>query len=168
MDALGKSPIPIPMLILCKLSMVFCWLFFLVDTTGIDSMLYSSIVTDVIAAVSVGTGVIILILAFVSLGSSVSVGLPREETRLKTHGIFQFSRNPMYLSAILLCTGSCLFFIHPANFLFGIIIISIDHWIIIKEEKFLEERFGSEYLEYKNQVCRYFGRRRKTKSLRLT
>ena len=154
MDALGKSPIPVPLLITGKLAMLCCWLFFIVKIQGIE-MLYDSTSTQIIAGVIILSGVLFIVLGFICLGNSVSVGLPREKTEFRTHGIFCITRNPLYLGGFLICAASCLYSVHPLNFILFAIAYAIHHSIILKEEKFLEKTFGNQWLEYKKQVPRY-------------
>jgi protein-S-isoprenylcysteine O-methyltransferase Ste14 len=158
MEPIGKSPIPIPLLITAKLAMFFCWIFFLTKTSNTLIMHYDSKLTQWIGIVFFAIGLIIVILGFFGLGSSVSVGLPESATKLKTGGIYNFSRNPMYLGGFICCSGSCLYSIHFLNFILFAITVAIHHSIIIKEEIFLEKRFGNNWLEYKNKVHRYLGR----------
>jgi len=154
MDALGKSPIPVPMLILGKFCLLLCWLFFLVKNNGTE-MIFDSPTTQAIALLLSAIGFGIVVFGFIYLGKSVSVGLPKVRTELKTSGIYHITRNPLYLGAFLICIGSCLYSIHVVNFLFCIAGIGIHHWIITKEEKFLEERFGEQWIEYKKKTPRY-------------
>jgi protein-S-isoprenylcysteine O-methyltransferase Ste14 len=157
MDPIGRSPVPVPILVLGKLAVAACWLFFLVRTLGIDTMMYDSALTRSLGVVLVVAGFVLLILGFIYLGRSVSVGFPDEETELKTRGVYRITRNPMYLGGFLVCAWSCLIFIHPVNFLLCALAIGIHHTIVIKEERFLEERFGEKWLEYKQRVPRYLG-----------
>jgi protein-S-isoprenylcysteine O-methyltransferase Ste14 len=157
MDPIGKSPVPVPILVLGKLSVAACWLFFLVRTLGIDTMLYDSPVTQLLGIVFVVTGFVLLTLGFIYLGRSVSVGFPEEKTELKTRGVYRITRNPMYFGGFLVCIGSCLISIHPVNFLLCAIAIGIHHVIVTREEQFLEKRFGERWLEYKRRVPRYIG-----------
>ncbi len=157
MDPIGKSPVPVPILILGKLAVAACWLFFLVRTLGIDTMLYDSALTRSVGVVLVVAGFLLLILGFIYLGRSVSVGLPEEKTELKTRGVYRITRNPMYLGGFLVCAGSCLIFIHVVNFLLSALAVGIHHVIVTREERFLEERFGAQWLEYKRRVPRYVG-----------
>ncbi len=77
-------------------------------------------------------------------------------TKLITSGFYRFSRNPIYV-------GFCLFNI-------GIGIATNSLWIVLsaipgailvyyiaiaKEEKYLEQKFGQEYLDYKARVRRW-------------
>lgn len=158
MEPIGKSPIPIPFLITGKIAMLFCWLFFLTETSGILTMHYDSQTTQWIGIALFAAGLIIVILGFFGLGSSVSVGLPEEKTVLKTGGIYQFCRNPMYLGGFVMCIGSCVYSIHIVNFLLLVITAAIHHSIVLKEEQFLEKRFGNIWLDYKKKVRRYLGK----------
>ena len=78
-------------------------------------------------------------------------------THLFTGGIYQYSRNPMYLSlAIALCS----FFFYLGNLLaiLGIpfFIYSTTIFQIKAEERFLTQQFGQKYLTYKTKVRRWF------------
>ena len=156
MEPIGKSPIPVLLLIIGKIAMLFCWLFFLAKTTNNLTMHYDSQTTQWIGIVLYALGLIIVVLGFFGLGSSVSVGLPEEQTKLKTGGIYQFSRNPMYLGGFLMCLGSCFYSIHIINYILFAITVAVHHSIVLKEEEFLEERFGNNWVEYKKKVRRYF------------
>jgi len=156
MEPIGKSPIPVPLLITGKIAMLFCWLFFIAKTTNILTMHYDSQTTQWIGIALYALGIIIVIFGFFGLGSSVSVGLPEEQTKLKTGGIYQFSRNPMYLGGFLMCAGSCVYSIHIINFILFAITVAVHHSIVLKEEQFLEKRFGNSWLGYKKKVRRYF------------
>lgn len=86
---------------------------------------------------------------FLWSGSSDSVGLPEEKTVLKTGGIYQFSRNPLYLGGFVMCPGSCVYSIHIIKLLMFTITFTIYYNILFNEEEFLDKRFGSSLLEYK-------------------
>jgi protein-S-isoprenylcysteine O-methyltransferase Ste14 len=158
MDPIGKSPIPVPVLILGKAAMGFCLLFFAVKTQIADALLYDSVFTQILGVLLAAGGLLLVILGFVFLGRSVSVGLPGEETELKTQGIFRITRNPLYLGGFLACAGSCLYSLHIVNILLCALTVWIHHSIVLKEEKFLEERFGQRWLDYKRRVPRYLGK----------
>lgn len=101
------------------------------------------------------TGLIIVTISLVNLGKSTRLGLPTENTTLKTNGIYNFSRNPMYFGFNLLTIASILFCINVVLLILGIYSIITYHLIILGEEKFLEERFSDEYVSYKKKVRRY-------------
>jgi protein-S-isoprenylcysteine O-methyltransferase Ste14 len=100
-------------------------------------------------------GTIIMVLSFRDLGDSLRVGLPGEETSLKTSGIYKFSRNPIYVGVDLIAIGSVIFIPVIPNIICAVIGITVHHLIILSEEKFLQGRFGEEWLNYKRRTRRY-------------
>jgi protein-S-isoprenylcysteine O-methyltransferase Ste14 len=83
------------------------------------------------------------------------MGLPDEETELRTAGIYRISRNPMYVGFLLTGLASCLYAPHPLNFVLLIVFVLIHHQIVIAEEEFLIRRFKEDWLEYRFRVRRY-------------
>jgi protein-S-isoprenylcysteine O-methyltransferase Ste14 len=99
---------------------------------------------------------LIFIISLFRLGKSTRFGLPVEETRLKSKGIYSMSRNPMYVSFGILTLAAIIYFLNIWIIIPGMFTIIVYHLIILGEEKFLRERFGEEYLEYCQRVRRYF------------
>jgi protein-S-isoprenylcysteine O-methyltransferase Ste14 len=107
--------------------------------------------------------------AFISLGLMcilISAGLFKragtplipfhKSTALVTDGPYKYTRNPMYLGMVLILVGAAVilgsllpWMVIPA---FALI---IQQRFILPEERFLEELFGEEYLDYKEQVRRW-------------
>jgi protein-S-isoprenylcysteine O-methyltransferase Ste14 len=108
------------------------------------------------AAILASVGNILLIIAFGDLGDSLCVGLPGENTVLKTKGIYRFSRNPIYVGVDLIAIASVLFIPGFINASCAIVGIAVHHAIILSEEKFLEGRFGEDWVSYKRKTRRYF------------
>lgn len=71
-------------------------------------------------------------------------------------GIYKHSRNPIYLAIIILNVGLSLIF-NSLWILIDTLIIAIllNHFLIKKEEIFLENEFGTLYIEYKKKVRRW-------------
>jgi protein-S-isoprenylcysteine O-methyltransferase Ste14 len=79
-----------------------------------------------------------------------------ESTTLVTSGVFQISRNPMYLGFVLILSGIAILMGSLAPYAIIIIfIILIDNVFIKVEEIMLEEKFGNSWLEYKRKVRRW-------------
>jgi len=99
---------------------------------------------------------LIIVPAYLSMGMVTHIGLPTGKHELRTSGIYHFSRNPMYASFIFLNTATFLFL--PSILLLVVMIYGmvVHHFIILGEEKFLEQEFGEEYRQYKTKVSRYF------------
>jgi protein-S-isoprenylcysteine O-methyltransferase Ste14 len=105
-------------------------------------------------AILLVAGGMLFVPAVLQLGSSLRYGIPEEETKLKTTGIFRISRNPLYLGQFIICTGSCLYFPDLANLGFCIFTIVFHLQIIKGEETFLATRFGQEWTDYTTKVRR--------------
>jgi protein-S-isoprenylcysteine O-methyltransferase Ste14 len=71
-------------------------------------------------------------------------------------GPYRFSRNPMYLSVVLVVTGASLLAANAWIALFVAPAIAVVHYTsVVKEEAYLDERFGEAYRQYKARVRRY-------------
>lgn len=92
--------------------------------------------------------------AFVKSKTNVD---PRRSTFLIiSHGIYRFTRNPMYLGFTLIFIG--ISFLTSSWFSFILIIpllIIVQRGIVEREEKYLEKKFGKEYINYKVKVRRW-------------
>ena len=76
--------------------------------------------------------------------------------KLITNGIYQYTRNPIYLGLLIIGMGISI----TINSLWMILsllpFIFLLHVLVIqKEENYLEKTFRNEYLEYKNKVRRW-------------
>jgi len=107
-----------------------------------------------IAVILLMSGSLLFIPAVLQLGSSLRYGIPEEETKLRTNGIFRISRNPLYLGLFIICTGSCLYYPNLLNIAFFIYTLVFHLKIIRKEEEFLAARFGEEWKNYTLKVRR--------------
>ncbi len=108
-----------------------------------------------IAITLFGVAVAILVNAvFKRVGTAIEPWKPT--TQLITTGLYRWSRNPIY-------AGFCLFNIGigiAVNSLWIVLTaipgaILVYHIAIKKEESYLEEKFGKEYLDYKRRVRRW-------------
>ena len=75
---------------------------------------------------------------------------------LQTNGIYNITRNPMYLGLAIVYLGiSCLIGNWWNIILFPLLLLLIQEYMIKREEKYLERRFGQVYLDYKSKVRRW-------------
>jgi protein-S-isoprenylcysteine O-methyltransferase Ste14 len=77
-------------------------------------------------------------------------------SNLATDGPFRYTRNPAYLSMAMIYAGIS----SLANALSSILLLPaallvIQRGVIEREERYLERKFGEEYLHYKEQVRRW-------------
>jgi protein-S-isoprenylcysteine O-methyltransferase Ste14 len=77
-------------------------------------------------------------------------------TTLLTTGFFRYSRNPLYVSLLFVLTAIA-FYINSLwlLFLLPVLVIALNRFAIIHEENYLEEKFGDDYLQYKEKVRRW-------------
>ena len=76
--------------------------------------------------------------------------------RLVTEGPFRVSRNPIYLSGLILSLGIAIVLGSLITFIFPIMtLIILDRYYIPAEERILEKTFGNEYRIYKLIVRRW-------------
>jgi protein-S-isoprenylcysteine O-methyltransferase Ste14 len=82
---------------------------------------------------------------------------PREPTTaIVTGGPYRFTRNPLYLSMTLIYCGiTALANALPAALLLPADIAVMRRGVIEREERYLERKFGGEYLNYKGRVRRW-------------
>jgi len=84
------------------------------------------------------------------------IDIRKSTTKLITQGPYKFSRNPMYLSNTLLYLGVAIVFGQTVTL--GCIIpclIVLHYYTIVKEEQYLESKFGKIYLSYRQRVRRW-------------
>jgi protein-S-isoprenylcysteine O-methyltransferase Ste14 len=80
----------------------------------------------------------------------------QESDVLVTQGLFRYSRHPMYLGMVIGLVG--LFILLGS--VTPLLVIPVFVWLITNrfiflEEKVLEEKFGEDYVNYKNKVRRW-------------
>ena len=97
------------------------------------------------------------VLALTKADTTISPFMPQQTARLVTRGIYQYSRNPMYASLLLLLTAA-VFIYGELSTILGIVLFIrvINHYQIKPEEKVLLTLFGEEYAQYCRQVRRWF------------
>ena len=108
-------------------------------------------------AIGLGLYIWCLVFHFRTYASSVRMGFA--PPKLVTKGPYQFSRNPMYLSALFAWSGWPLFYGSLAVLIALIVLwLFFSFTVIPKEERQLKDIFGEEYLQYKHAVPRWMGR----------
>lgn len=129
----------------------FRYYFFSLSVTKLNEFSFISFLSMLLFLI----GFFITVVSIFNLGKSTSLGLPIENTILKTHGLYSLSRNPIYLSFNLMTVASIIFTLNWIISILGIFSIFIYHKIILAEENFLTSRFGEDYNKYRNKVRRY-------------
>jgi protein-S-isoprenylcysteine O-methyltransferase Ste14 len=77
-------------------------------------------------------------------------------TAIVTEGPYRFTRNPLYIGMTLVYSGiTALFNAFPAAMLLPLALAVMRGGVIEREERYLERKFGDEYLAYKARVRRW-------------
>lgn len=115
-----------------------------------------------------------LFLAKILLGSAATIGMlsviqffraktsvdptkPDKATKLVATGLFAYTRNPMYLSLLLILLAIALRLGNAFNILLAVGFVSyMNRFQIIPEEKALAKLFGKEFQLYCKKVRRWF------------
>jgi protein-S-isoprenylcysteine O-methyltransferase Ste14 len=88
---------------------------------------------------------------------SMKVVVLSAQQSLITDGPYQFSRNPLYLGGnIVMFYGTALLFGTVSGLILFTLHIPLIDWMVRREEKQLEKKFGEEWLRYKKRVRRWF------------
>jgi protein-S-isoprenylcysteine O-methyltransferase Ste14 len=88
------------------------------------------------------------------MGTNVQPSQP--STSLVSTGLYRISRNPMYLGMALLYAGLALLLESiVALILLPVVLVIIQTQVIVREERYLEARFGDDYVAYKGRVRRW-------------
>lgn len=156
MDLIGKTSIHPFIFYSGKISGYFTWIVMLCSFLSIEIVtIYSFNNLRYIGFVLLGVSVFFITISLINLGKSTRLGLPVENTELKTGGLYKISRNPMYVGFNLLTISSALFTMNLIVIIAGGYSILVYHLIIAAEEDFLEKRFGNGYKDFKKKVRRY-------------
>ena len=110
-----------------------------------------------IGSLLVAGGLVLLLwfnTSFSRKGTAVEPWKPT--TAIVTSGPYRFTRNPAYLGMALTYVGiallsSAVWVLVPLPFVLAV----IDRGVIAREERYLERKFGEEYLGYKRTVRRW-------------
>jgi protein-S-isoprenylcysteine O-methyltransferase Ste14 len=91
-------------------------------------------------------------------GTLASWSPPR---KLVTVGLFRYTRNPMYVSVLLILLGWAVLFRSAAHLVYAAAVGAVFHLhVVFAEEPWAERVFGDEWRAYRDRVPRWFGSRR--------
>jgi protein-S-isoprenylcysteine O-methyltransferase Ste14 len=158
MDLIGKTTINPVLFYTGKISGYITWIifilqhldnyYFILEGVRYNTQIYFSYILA-------GLAIALITISLFNLGKSTRLGLPKTNTKLKINGIYKISRNPMYLGFNLLTISSMIYILNLVIIIMGIYSIFVYHLIIKAEERFLEQRFGDDFIKYKSITRRY-------------
>jgi protein-S-isoprenylcysteine O-methyltransferase Ste14 len=104
-----------------------------------------------------GSGVLLMSWFVITMRRADTPMDPREPvSNLATDGPFRYTRNPAYLSMAMIYAGvSSLANALSSILLLPAVLLVIQRGVIEREERYLERKFGEEYLRYKEQARRW-------------
>ena len=146
-----KLKIPPPILVIILITSIY----FSSDKLDLISIPYRTLFSIVI--LSIGILVIINpVVKFIKSKTTVNPVEFKNVEKLVTSGIYKYSRNPMYLGMIMIIISTTVYYLNFYSLLTPFIFFFwINRFQIKREEVFLEEKFGQEYLSYKTKTRRW-------------
>ncbi|MFA5669828.1 MAG: isoprenylcysteine carboxylmethyltransferase family protein [Balneolaceae bacterium] len=112
-------------------------------------------IVQIFVAIAVLIG-LLGIIEFRRKSTTVNPHKPGNATTLVTTGIYTFSRNPMYTALLIVLIAGALKWGSLVGFLvLPLFIIYMNRFQIKPEETVLEEKFGEEFIFYKEDVRRW-------------
>ena len=114
---------------------------------------------NIVSIIILLVGLLILIIPvsnFIKYKTTIDPIKFKKVNKLVTSGIYKYSRNPMYLGLLMIVISSSILYLNiysvSTPFLFY---WWINRFQIKREEIFLTEKFGREYLSYKAKTRRW-------------
>ncbi len=112
---------------------------------------------SVVGRALIGVGVAILVAGWVQFyRDKTNVMHNKPSSHLIRSGLYRFSRNPIYVSGLLLQLGIALLLEN----LWMVLLVPVskivfDRYVIGREEAYLERTFGEVYMDYRRSVRRW-------------
>ncbi len=112
---------------------------------------------NVVAWAVIGSGVVILVAGWVQFfNAETNILHDKPASNVIQCGLYRFSRNPIYVSGLVLQLGIALLM----NNLWIVLLLPVskmvlDRYVIAREEAYLERAFGEIYLDYRRSVRRW-------------
>jgi protein-S-isoprenylcysteine O-methyltransferase Ste14 len=86
-------------------------------------------------------------------GTPAPIDTPK---RLVVRGLYRYTRNPMYVGVLTVILGWAVLFQAAAVGFYGLIVGSCFHlFIVLYEERHLQQEFGGDYEDYRSRVSRW-------------
>ena len=125
------------------------------DLVRQQGVLYTLSVQSFVGSALIVIGITIELIAQITLRRFYSSTLViREDHQLITHGIYRFTRHPIYLGALMVLIGVPVF----VSSLYGLLVMSALIPVVLNrirmEERMLTEEFGDAYRTYKETTSK--------------
>ena len=114
---------------------------------------------DLISIIILLIGILILInpiFKFIKSKTTIDPIKFKKVNKLIISGIYKYSRNPMYLGLLMIVISTSIFFLNIFSITTPLLFYCwINRFQIKREEIFLTEKFGKEYILYKTKTRRW-------------
>ena len=147
----GILPPPIVFFALILIGFIAQWLFPL-------RLVFHELTTRllIVLPLFVASGVIAINALMIMKKNKTAINFKNPTTKFIAEGSFRFTRNPLYLS--LLIVMCCI--VVGANsawhlIAFIVLFLFFNFGVVVREEQYLEIIFGEQYKQYKNRVRRW-------------
>jgi len=156
MELIGKTTINPIIFYTGKISGYITWIVLFSMLFGFNMLDNKELfLNNYIAEILLLIGLIFTVISLINLGKSTRLGLPSDDTQLKTNGLYKFSRNPMYVGFDLITIAAIIYTLHWIIIVLGVYSLITYHLIIKGEENYMITRFSDEYKKYQLKVRRY-------------
>ncbi len=146
-----KIPPPVVALLVCAAMWVLCLFTPVVDVSMFDRAMAALVLASIGGVVAVAG-----VAGFRRAQTTLNPTKPQTTSSLVTAGIYQYTRNPMYVGLLLVIVGWAAFLsslwalLGPLAFA-----LYITRFQILPEERVLSGLFGAEYIAYQTRVRRW-------------
>lgn len=111
------------------------------------------------AGVCVGSGLMVALLGFLALSqanTTINPVNPEKASAVVTGGVYNYTRNPMYLGLTALLVGWAIWLSVPWVVLGPVaLMLYLTRFQIVPEERAMSSKFGRNYDEYRKRVRRW-------------
>jgi protein-S-isoprenylcysteine O-methyltransferase Ste14 len=122
----------------------------------VRSLLFASPAAAWAGVALCAAGLALIGATLLQFGSSFRIGIDTERPdKLVTTGVFNHSRNPIYVAFAAVLTGEFLILPHWLLLLYLLAGAALFHRQVLREELYLASHYGSEYATYRKRVRRY-------------
>lgn len=143
---------PVAVVLLCGAAM---WLLTLLVPAMTFNLPSRRLLSVVVAGIGLATGAAGM-LAFRSAHTTVDPRYPEKSSTVVKAGVYQRSRNPMYLGLVLLLLAWGLFLAHVlALAVLPVFVLYMNRFQIAPEERAMQLQFGDDYRDYLRTVRRW-------------
>ncbi len=88
--------------------------------------------------------------------AGTNVNPSRPATTIVSSGPFRFTRNPLYVGVTIVFAGLTVAFNTWWGFVvLAPVLLTMHFGVVLREERYLERKFGDEYRQYRSRVRRY-------------